>query len=210
MHMANNTTSVPDIVVGRLPVYLRALAVMLSEGKSYTSSQELSEWLGISPAQIRKDLSHFGEFGKQGTGYSVAGLHEQLRQILHMDREWRLIVIGAGNIGSAVANYSGFAQRGFRVVAMFDNDPVKVGSRIGGQLVRSINEIPSYVRDNQIRHAMIAVPAQYAQAVAEMLVDSGIRGILNYAPINLIVPAHVRVEHIDPVLHLQKMTFYMD
>lgn len=179
-------------------------------GKLYTSSHELAEWLGISSAQIRKDLSHFGEFGKQGTGYSVASLYEELRQILHLDREWQLIVVGSGNIGSAVASYSGFAQRGFRVVAFFDNDPNKVGAKVGSFIVQDNSEIASYVSENHVQHAMIAVPAQYAQQVADLLVDSGIRGILNYAPINLSVPDYVHVEYIDPVLHLQKMTYYLE
>ena len=208
--MGNNLKEVPDIVVGRLPVYLRALATMFTEGKQYTSSHELAQWLGISSAQIRKDLSHFGEFGKQGTGYSVSSLHDELRQILQVDREWPLIVIGAGNIGSAVASYSGFAQRGFRVVAMFDNDPYKIGTRVGSFTVQSNQHLASFARENHIRHAMIAVPAQFAQAVADLLVTSGIQGILNYAPINLSVPAQVHVENIDPVLHLQKMTYYLD
>lgn len=208
--MGNNLIEVPEIVVGRLPVYLRALATMLSAGKQYTSSNELAQLLGISSAQIRKDFSHFGEFGKQGTGYFVSSLHDELRQILQVDREWPLIVIGAGNIGSAVASYSGFAQRGFRVVAMFDNDPYKIGTRVGPYTVQNIQDIAKFARENHIRHAMIAVPAQYAQAVADQLVASGIQGILNYAPIILNVPAQVRVENIDPVLHLQKMTYYLD
>ena len=208
--MGNNQHDVPDIVVGRLPIYLRALSAMQTEGKQYTSSHELAQWLGISSAQIRKDLSHFGEFGKQGTGYSVSGLHSQLRQILHLDREWSLIVVGAGNIGSAVASYTGFARRGFRVVALFDNDPDKIGAQVGPFTVRSNQEIAPFVKENHVLHAMIAVPAHYAQQVADLLVACGIAGILNYAPINLSVPGNVHVEYIDPVLHLQKMTYYLE
>ena len=207
--MGNNLIEVPEIVVGRLPVYLRALATMLSAGKQYTSSNELAQLLGISSAQIRKDFSHFGEFGKQGTGYSVIGLYDELRQILHLDQDWPLIVVGAGNIGSAVASYTGFSHRGFRVVGLFDNDPTKIGAQIGGFTVQSNNEIPQFVADNHARHAMITVPAQYAQQVADILVASGIKAILNYAPINLNVPNSVHVEYIDPVLHLQKMTYYL-
>ncbi len=134
--------NVPDIVIGRLPVYLRALAAMHGAGKQVTSSQELADWLGISSAQIRKDLSHFGEFGKQGTGYSVVGLQEQLRHILRLNREWPVVVIGAGHIGSAIASYTGFAQRGFRVVAVFDNDAAKVGQQIGDFVVQDMRELP--------------------------------------------------------------------
>jgi redox-sensing transcriptional repressor len=208
--MGNNQQEVPDIVVARLPVYLRALSAMHASGKQYTSSHELAQWLGISSAQIRKDLSHFGEFGKQGTGYSVTGLYEQLRQILHLNREWPLIVVGAGHIGSAVASYSGFAQRGFRVIGVFDNDPGKVGAKVGLFTVGDNKDIPAFVKENHVLHAMIAVPAEHAQQVADLLVASGITGILNYAPINLSVPPRVRVEYIDPVLHLQKMTYYLE
>jgi redox-sensing transcriptional repressor len=183
---------------------------MRSEDKRYTSSNELAQWLGISSAQIRKDLSHFGEFGKQGTGYSVSGLYDQLRLILHLNREWSLIVVGAGNIGSAVASYTGFAQRGFRVIALFDNDPAKIGAPAGPFIVRSNQEIPIFVRENHVLHAMIAVPAQYAQQVADQLVASGIMGLLNYAPVNLAVSDKVHVEYIDPVVHLQKMTYYLE
>ncbi len=200
---------VPDIVVARLPLYLRALSAMQNGGKEFTSSQEMAQWLGISSAQIRKDLSHFGEFGKQGTGYSVAGLQEKLRQILNLEREWPIIIIGAGNIGSAVANYPGFAHRGFRVCAVFDNDPKKIGSAVGAFKIRDVRQLPEFVRAHGVRLAMIAVPAESAQEVADLAIASGIAAILNYAPVNLSVPAHVRVENIDPVLHLQHMTYYL-
>ncbi len=200
---------VPDIVVARLPLYLRALSAMQNGGKEFTSSQEMAQWLGISSAQIRKDLSHFGEFGKQGTGYSVAGLQEKLRQILNLEREWPIIIIGAGNIGSAVANYPGFAHRGFRVCAVFDNDPKKIGSSVGAFKIRDVRQLPEFVRAHGVRLAMIAVPAESAQEVADLAIASGIAAILNYAPVNLSVPAHVRVENIDPVLHLQHMTYYL-
>lgn len=200
---------VPDIVIARLPLYLRALSAMQNGGKEFTSSQEIAEWLGMSPAQIRKDLSHFGEFGKQGMGYSVSGLQTKLRQILNVEREWPIIIIGAGHIGSAVANYSGFAHRGFRVCAIFDNDPDKIGTAVGVHRVCDVRNLPAYVREHNVRLAMIAVPAEAAQAVADLAIEAGITAILNYAPINLIVPDHVRVENIDPVLHLQHMTYYL-
>lgn len=202
--------SVPDIVVARLPLYLRALSVMQNTGKAFTSSQEMAGWLGISSAQIRKDLSHFGEFGKQGTGYSIAGLQDQLREILHIEREWPIIIIGAGHIGNAVANYSGFKHRGFRVCAVFDADSVKVGGNIGEHVVQPFDEMPAVVVQNRVQLAMIAVPAHAAQQVADQCVQAGIAAILNYAPTNLSVPAHVRVQNIDPVLHLQHMTYYLN
>ncbi len=209
MASMTNHKNVPDIVVGRLPVYLRALSAMQSAGKQVTSSKELADWLGISSAQIRKDLSHFGEFGKQGTGYSVVMLQDRLRHILHLNREWPVIVVGAGNIGSAIANYSGFERRGFRVLGVFDNDPAKIGAQAGPFVIQDTARMIDFIRQHNIRHAMLSVPAEEAQGVADMLVEAGIIAILNYAPINLVVPAHVHVESIDPVVHLQKMTFYI-
>ena len=200
---------IPDIVIGRLPVYLRALGFLIAEGRQITSSQELGDRLGISSAQIRKDLSHFGEFGKQGTGYSIAGLQDKLREILHIEREWPIIIVGAGHIGNAVANYSGFKHRGFRVCAVFDADPAKFGDTIGGQIVQPFDAMPEIVKQRNVQLAMIAVPAHAAQQVADQCVQAGITAILNYAPTNLSVPAHVRVENIDPVLHLQHMTYYL-
>lgn len=182
---------------------------MQLDGKVFTSSQEMATWLGISSAQIRKDLSHFGEFGKQGTGYSVVGLQEKLRQILNVQQEWPIIIVGAGHIGNAVANYSGFAHRGFRVCAVFDNDPAKHNLRIGGHVVQPVAEMFDVVRAQSVKLAMIAVPAEAAQDVADLAVAAGIIAILNYAPITLTVPNTVRVENIDPVLHLQHMTYYL-
>lgn len=200
---------IPDIVVARLPVYLRALATMEANGHQYTSSQEMALVLGISAAQIRKDLSHFGEFGKQGTGYSVKSLQERLRRILKLEREWGLVIIGAGNIGSAVASYSGFEYRGFRVQAVFDNDPTKIGTQIGLFVIKDVQGLAEFVQANDVHLAMIAVPARFAQVVADQAVAAGITAILNYAPTNLTVPAKVHVENIDPVLHLQHMTYYL-
>jgi redox-sensing transcriptional repressor len=201
--------SIPDIVVARLPLYLRALGEMHAQGKRYTSSQELGEWLGISSAQIRKDLSHFGEFGKQGMGYSVDELRDSLRQILHVDTEWPVVIIGAGHIGRAVANYSGFSQRGFRVRAVFDVNPAVIGENIGELSVLPLDGLEDFMRDNAIRVAMITVPAAYAQNVATRLVSAGVSAILNYAPVRLVVPPQVFVQNIDPVLHLQHMTYYL-
>ena len=200
---------VPDIVVARLPLYLRALSALQDGGRPVTSSNEIAEWLGMTSAQVRKDLSYFGEFGKQGTGYSVAGLIERVRTILHIDHEWPVVVIGAGSIGRAIAHYSGFADRGFRVCGIFDADPLKVGMLISEHEVQPLDELTERVHRHAVRVAVLAVPGSAAQSVAELLVISGVRAILNYAPVNLHVPADVRVENIDPVLHLQHMTYYM-
>lgn len=200
---------IPDIVVGRLPQYLRSLQRMAREGRMVTSSQELGERLGISAAQIRKDLSQFGEFGKQGTGYHIPFLIEQIQKILHIDHEWEMVVVGIGDIGSAVARYRGFANRGFRVRYLFDIDPEKIGNRIGDFVIQDFKDIAEIVRQAGIRVAMIAVPSNDAQAVADKLIESGIRAILNYAPISINVPDGIQVQYIDPSLHLQRMTYYL-
>jgi redox-sensing transcriptional repressor len=200
---------IPDIVVGRLPIYLLALQHMTQEGRQFTSSQELGERLGISAAQIRKDLSQFGEFGKQGTGYNISFLSDQLRRILQLDRVWDLVLVGAGDIGHAVAGYQGFINRGFRVALIFDNSPEKIGKKIGQFEIKDIGSMVETVREARIRVGMIAVPASEAQGVAEKLVEAGVGAILNYAPITLNLPPEIQVEYIDPLIHLQRMTYYL-
>ena len=199
----------PDIVVSRLPIYLRALTRMDAEGEPITSSHELGKRLGISSAQIRKDLSHFGEFGKQGTGYKIKDLIEQLRRILKVEREWDVALVGAGAIGHALAHYNGFADRGFKIRMIFDNDPAKVGTFINGFEVYHDNQLLEKITSDNIALAMVAVPAEAAQEVTDALVKAGVRGILNYAPINLTVPEGVQVQNVDPVVHLQRITFYI-
>lgn len=207
--MESGPKVIPDIVIGRLPIYLRALERMLIEGRRVTSSQELGEKLGISAAQIRKDLSQFGEFGKQGTGYSIEYLADQIRQILKVDRVWDVVVIGAGDIGSAVARYQGFTNRGFNVTMLFDNDPQKIGTKVGPFTVQSTAELEEMISQAQVKIAMIATPGSAAQGVTDRLVEAGIKAILNYAPISLNVPEDVRVQYTDPVIHLQRMTYYL-
>ena len=202
---------IPDIVVGRLPVYLRALSFLLAEGRQVTSSQELGDRLGISSAQIRKDLSHFGEFGKQGTGYDIQFLYDQLRQILKVDRLWDVALVGAGNLGKAIADYGGFKGKGFVIKAIFDNDPEKIGKPMGIDqlIVQPVEELADTIRDKGIVIGIVATPASDAQAVARTMVEAGIKAILNYAPITIAVPPHVRVQYIDPVVGLQRMTYYL-
>lgn len=202
---------IPDIVIGRLPVYLRALTNMAQNGdKLTTSSHELGERLGISSAQIRKDLSHFGEFGKQGTGYHINYLIEQLRQILKLDHEWPVAIIGAGHIGHALASYNGFQHRGFRIAWIFDNDPQKIGTQIGNLVVQPIETMVEILQREKTQVAILAVPAFAAQEIATKLAQTYIRSILNYAPVHLNVPPHIHVRHNDPVIQMQRMTFYLD
>lgn len=200
---------IPDIVVGRLPIYLLALQHMAQDGRLFTSSQELGEKLGISAAQIRKDLSQFGEFGKQGTGYNISYLIDQLRRILNVDRVWDIAVIGAGDIGHAIAGYQGFSNRGFKVAMIFDIDPEKVGKQIHNFTIEDANQMVEKIQAAGIRVAMVAVPAASAQEVVDQLVEAGVKAILNYAPITLNPPPDVYVSYIDPLIHLQRMAYYL-
>jgi len=205
-----NADKIPDIIIGRLPVYLRALQRMAENGIKTTSSQELGERVGISAAQIRKDVSQFGEFGKQGTGYSISFLIDKLREILNVNRMWDVAIIGAGDMGHALARYQGFTNRGFRVVMIFDNDPAKIGQKVGDFTIEDIAKLVDRIRSAKIKMAMITVPASAAQAVADKLIQAGVKAILNYAPISINVPDNVHVQHIDPATHLQRMTYYLD
>jgi len=202
-------TRIPHVVVSRLPIYLRALEHALQEGLSCISSQELSERLGVSAAQIRKDLSMFGEYGKQGRGYPVQSLLNALRRHLHVDKVWDVVLVGVGDLGHALARYRGFADRGFRIAMAFDKDPAKIGTRAGDLVVEDTRHMARRVQEANIKIGMIATPASSAQEVANMLVFAGVKAILNYAPIHLTVPDDVRVEYLDPVIPLQRMTYYL-
>jgi redox-sensing transcriptional repressor len=204
-----NANKIPDIIIGRLPIYLRALQRMADKGVQTTSSQELGERVGISAAQIRKDISQFGEFGKQGTGYRISFLIDKLREILKIDYIWDVVIVGAGDMGHALARYQGFVNRGFRVLMVFDNDRAKVGQQVGEFVIKDISEMIENIQAAGVQVAMLTVPATAAQETAEMLVKAGVKAILNYAPISLNVPDDVRVQHIDPATHLQRMTYYL-
>jgi len=204
-----NSNKIPDIIIGRLPIYLRALQRMADSGLRTTSSQELGELVGVSAAQIRKDISQFGEFGKQGTGYSITYLLEKLREILKIDRIWDVALVGAGDMGHALANYQGFTNRGFKVVMVFDNEPSKIGQKINQFAVEDSANMVNRIKEADIKVAMLTVPASAAQSVADKLVQAGIRAILNYAPITINVPNSIKVQYIDPATHLQRMTYYL-
>ena len=201
---------IPDIVIGRLPIYLRELTRLAEEDeKITTSSHELGQRLGISSAQIRKDLSHFGEFGKQGTGYHINYLIAQLRDILHLDHQWDVALIGAGYLGHALAHYDGFLRHGFRITCIFDISSDKIGAEVNGLAVQHIDEMPITIQERGIEIAILVVPAMAAQEIADCLVEVGIKSILTYAPIHLEVPENVQVSYSDPVVQLQRMTFYL-
>jgi len=201
---------IPNVIIGRLPVYLRALRHIQAQGQQTTSSQELGEMVGVSAAQIRKDLSQFGEFGKQGTGYNIAFLVDKLREILKVDRVWDVVVVGMGDMGHAIARYQGFANRGFRVVMVFDNNPALIDQKVGEFVIRDAQVMVRAIHEAGIKVAMLTVPASAAQSVANQLVEAGIKAILNYAPISLNVPHGVLLQYIDPSTGLQRMTYYLD
>ena len=166
--------------------------------------------LGLTSAQIRKDLSYFGEFGKQGMGYDLRNLRNQLERILHIDRVWPVILVGAGDLGQALANYGGFISRGFAIVAAFDSDPSRIGQRLGDLIVQDAKDLARSIQERSIEIAILAVPASAAQEVALSLTDSGIKAILNYAPVSLNLPESIQVRFIDPAASLQSMTYYLD
>lgn len=206
----NRKLIIPDIVVGRLPRYLQALQRLQKRSIQTTSSKELGDILGISAAQIRKDLSQFGEFGKQGTGYSVPFLIDRLEDILKLKHDWDIALVGVGDLGHAIIRYQGFSNRGFCVSMAFDNDPEKIGTSISGLIVEDIQNMPARIQEAQVKIAMLTVPAAAVQQAAEDLVKAGVTAILNYAPLVLSLPKHVQVEYIDPIISLQHMTYYLE
>ena len=205
----NTELVVPEVVIRRLPLYVRVLTQFSSHGSAVISSEQLGLQLHMTPAQIRKDLSYFGRFGKQGSGYDVTMLEQQLRSILGLDRAWNAAVIGMGRLGRAVVSYPGFAPEGFNILAAFDINNDIVGQTISGLRVRSISQLATAVKKLDIKIGIVSVPIDHAQEVIDALVKSGIKSILNYAPLSPKVPDSVNVNSIDPVLSLQSMTYYM-
>ena len=202
-------TGVPEVVVERLPQYLRALAHLKESGIEVISSQQLGDLLQVTPAQIRKDLSYFGRFGKQGRGYTIPHLIVQLRSILGLDQTWNVAVVGIGRLGRAIISYPGFEPEGFRIVCAFDSDKAVVGQRAGGLMIHDFSTFKKVAAAEGVQIAVVAVPAAAAQDVIDRLVDAGIKAVLNYAPKSTLAPADVRIRNVDPVVALQSMTYYL-
>ncbi len=209
MQDSTERNEVPEVVIGRLPQYVRALGQLLDEGVQVANSQQLGEKLQITPAQIRKDLSYFGRFGKQGRGYRVQHLLDELKQILGLTVTWNVAVIGVGRLGRAILNYPGFTPDGFQLVAALDDNPALVGEKVGGLTVQPVARLAAVVNRHQVSIAIVAVPITHTQTVVDQLVACGIRAILNYAPTTPQVPPGVNVRSIDPVLSLQSMTYHL-
>ncbi len=200
---------IPPVVIDRLPLYARALAALEAHGREVVSSQELGVHLSVTPAQIRKDLSYFGRFGKQGRGYNVRKLLDELRRILGLNRQWKMALIGTGRLGRAILGYEGFAPQGFRIVEAFDSDPQTIGTTVNSLLIKNSAELERVLSANPVDVGIVAVPAEAAQDVIDSLVRCGVRAILNYAPTAAHVPRGVHIKRIDPVLALQGMTYYL-
>jgi redox-sensing transcriptional repressor len=199
--------SAPNPAVRRLSFYLRQLELYLRKGRRTISSKQLGVALGFTDAQVRKDLAYFGQFGHPGIGYRVEELIGRLRQILGTDKAWDVILLGAGNLGRALSAYGGFESKGFRLVAVFDNDPGKAGQMVGRLVVQPVSELPRFVRQHGVRLAILAVPADVAQDAADNLVAAGVQGILNFAPIALGVPGHVALNSVDLAVQLEQLSF---
>jgi redox-sensing transcriptional repressor len=199
---------IPEATVGRLPVYLRALVEMAEEGHATTSSEGLAEAAGVNSAKVRKDLSYLGSYGTRGVGYDVAYLIHQVRRELGLTQDWPVVIAGLGNLGHALANYKGFAERGFRVVALVDADPGKVGELVAGVEVRPVEDLPALVRRHDVAIGIICTPAPAAQEVADRMVIAGIRSILNFAPAVIGVPPEVSLRKVDLSIELQILGFY--
>jgi redox-sensing transcriptional repressor len=199
------TRPIPDATVSRLPLYLRVLVELADQGEATVSSDVLADAAGVSSANVRKDLSHLGSYGTRGIGYDVAHLIHEIRQALGLTQHWSILIAGIGNLGQALARYKGFAERGFRVAALIDVDPAKVGTRIDGIEVRHLDQLPKLVR---VAIGVIATPATDAQNVADRMVQAGLRSILNFAPAMLTVPEGVTIRKVDLAIELQILSYY--
>jgi redox-sensing transcriptional repressor len=204
----NGHRGIPEATVNRLPVYLRALYALADRGVATVSSEELAAAAGVNSAKLRKDLSHLGSYGTRGVGYDVEYLVYQVSRELGLTQDWPVVIVGAGNLGRALANYGGFASRGFRVAAIFDTDPLTVGTEIADQVVRPADEIEAVIARYRVSIGVIATPAAAAQTVCERLVAAGITSILNFAPVVLTVPPGVDVRKVDLSIELQILAFH--
>jgi len=199
---------IPEATVARLPVYLRALHTLADLGHATVSSEELATSAGVNSAKLRKDLSHLGSYGTRGVGYEVALLIESISRALGLNQRWAVALIGVGNLGHALAGYDGFASRGFRIAALLDADPVRVGERISGLSVRHMDDLDAVVADQGVSIGVIATPATAAQEVCDRLVRAGVTSILNFAPCVLAVPEGVDVRKVDLSIELQILSFH--
>jgi redox-sensing transcriptional repressor len=201
---------ISEAVVRRLPVYLRFLTELHKRNVQTVSSQELGQRLNLNPAQIRKDLAYFGEFGRKGIGYDVNYLIEKIRQILRLDQQINVALVGAGNLGHALCNYNAYLKDNMKIVAVFDANPDKIGRSINNLLIQPMSELKATLKERKIRIGIITVPAVEAQHVANQFVQAGVEAILNFAPVILKVPDDVRIHHADFTTELLSLAYYLD
>jgi redox-sensing transcriptional repressor len=199
---------IPEATVARLPLYLRSLVEVQQEGTSTISSERLAELAGVNAAKVRKDLSYLGSYGTRGVGYDVDYLLFQMSRELGLTQDWPVVIAGVGNLGHALANYGGFGERGFPVLALVDADPAVVGTEVHGVAVRHIDDLPSICRDRALAIGIIATPASAAQDVADRMVAAGVSSILNFAPTVIAVPEGVSLRKVDLAVELQILSFY--
>jgi len=199
--------SVPKAVVGRLSLYLRELQRLSREGNETTSSTQIGRLLGFTDAQVRKDLAYFGQFGYPGIGYRCAELIDEIKRILGTDQDWPVALIGAGNLGRALLGYKGFARQGFNLVAAFDSDPSKIGTSIGDVPVFSLDDLASKAKELGIRLAVVTVPTESASQVTEKIIEAGIDGILNFAPVTLSNDLTAHIQSVDLAIELEQLSF---
>jgi redox-sensing transcriptional repressor len=200
---------IPEMTIRRLSVYTRCLLQLEEDGIETISSQELADRFNLNSAQVRKDLAYFGEFGVRGIGYYVSKLKAELQRILGLDREWPVALVGLGNLGAALFHYKGFSRQGFRIAVVIDDDPAKIGRDIDGVPIVGTAELAREVRARAIQIAILAVPAESAQSVADQLVDAGIKTLLNFAPSRLRVAKDVRLKNVDLSIELETLSFYL-
>jgi redox-sensing transcriptional repressor len=199
---------IPEATVARLPVYLRALVTLTERGIATSSSEELATAAGVNSAKLRKDLSYLGSYGTRGVGYDVEYLRYQIAREIGVTQDWPVVIVGIGNLGHALANYSGFRSRGFRIVALLDSDPGRLGEQVGDMAIRGFEEIESLVAEHRVAIGVIATPAPSAQAVCDRLVAAGVTSILNFAPTVLNVPDGVDVRKVDLSIELQILAYH--
>jgi redox-sensing transcriptional repressor len=199
---------IPEATVARLPIYLRALITLAERGIATCSSEDLATAAGVNSAKLRKDLSYLGSYGTRGVGYDVEYLRYQIAREIGVTQDWPVVIVGIGNLGHALANYSGFTSRGFRIVALLDSDPARLGERVGDMSIRSTAELEEIVLEHDVAIGVIATPAAAAQAVCDRLVTAGVTSILNFAPTVLSVPAGVDVRKVDLSIELQILAYH--
>lgn len=201
---------IPEATVSRLSVYSRYLTEVEKQEIASISSGEIAEGVGGTPAQVRKDLAYFGEFGTRGVGYNVKQLNQEIMNILGLTKRWNMILIGAGNLGSALSQYRGFRERGFQIMGVFDNDLNKVGLKLNGLPIYAVSQMAEFIEKNDVAIGIIAVPAEYAQDIADILVETDIRGILNFAPVVLTIPEEVEIRNVDLTVNLEVLTYNIE